>query len=528
MALSSLVVRCTVLVSTLHSGVGLVMPNASYVNHVPGVDNVRGTNPHLVALRRESSPVRRHGKVASFKTSYSGTIRVGTPAQEFRVVFDTGSGHIVLPAHECTSETCMKHERFDISKSLTAVAINADGSVVADSDVTDQIAIGYGSGEVTGEFVRDQVCVGEGDQSTCVVANVVMAIEMSPQPFKSFNFDGIVGLGLSNLALADSFSYFNMLAGGNQLDAPHFGVFLSEGEEGEESEIAFGGHNPTRLLEPLHWVPVAMPELGYWEVSIKAIRIDGRELEVCKDGTCRGVVDTGTSHLGVPAPYNVEVSQLLTQDAGDLFDCRLVQAPEVEIELPGMNLTLNPRNYMRRLPLRDGVTVGSPTGVVLEDGQPQVVVPTQEATQQLVAPADAYENLADVKRQCTPKVTRVNLPEPLGPKLFILGEPVLHRYYTVYDWEKLQVGFGLSNSRQNTQDLSSSGRGELPDEVEMLLMQETVQKLRRQSMHSDGDDDEDEMLFIQVTISVVIQRSEVSSNDPCMYESASPALAIDM
>ena len=27
-------------------------------------------------------------------------------------------------------------------------------------------------------------------------------------------------------------------------------------------------------------------------------------LEVCTDGTCRGVLDTGTSHLGVPAPYD--------------------------------------------------------------------------------------------------------------------------------------------------------------------------------------------------------------------------------
>ena len=35
---------------------------------------------------------------------------------------------------------------------------------------------------------------------------------------------------------------------------------------------------------------------------------------------------------------------------------------------------------------------------------------------------------------------KVKLPEPLGPKLFILGEPVLHRYYTVYDWEQKKVG----------------------------------------------------------------------------------------
>jgi len=493
---------------------GLVVPNSTstfLAKDTPGND------PYIVALRRESSPVRRQGKVASFKTSYSGTIRLGRPAQEFRVVFDTGSGHIVLPAVECESETCMKHERYDISKSESAVAINANGSPVADSDLTDQIAIGYGSGEVTGEFVREEVCVGEEDHSTCVVANVVMAIEMSPQPFKSFNFDGIVGLGLKNLALAETFSYFNVLAGSNKLSLPQFGVFLSEGEDGEESEIAFGGHNTRRLLEPLHFVPVAKPELGYWEVSIKAIRIDGRELEVCMDGTCRGVVDTGTSHIGVPAPYNVEVSDLLTRDAGDLLDCRLVQAPEIEIELPGINLTLNPRNYMRRLPLREGVTVGSPKGVVIDDG------PTQAPASQDIVSSSTED---DVNRQCTPRVTRVNLPEPLGPKLFILGEPILHRYYTVYDWANLQVGFGLSNSRQNTEDLSQlTGRGSLPQDVEMLLMQESMSSFRRPSTRFDNhdDDDEDETFFIQVTVSVVVQR-HATRDDSC----ASSPLALGM
>ena len=42
---------------------------------------------------------------------------------------------------------------------------------------------------------------------------------------------------------------------------------------------------------------------------------------------------------------------------------------------------------------------------------------------------------------------KVKLPEPLGPKLFILGEPVLHRYYTVYDWQEKKVpgkGVGMN------------------------------------------------------------------------------------
>jgi len=39
----------------------------------------------------------------------------------------------------------------------------------------------------------------------------------------------------------------------------------------------------------------------------------------------------------------------------------------------------------------------------------------------------------------------IDFPEPLGPKLFILGEPVLRKYYTVYDWQRRSVGFGLAN-----------------------------------------------------------------------------------
>ena len=72
-------------------------------------------------------------------------------------------------------------------------------------------------------------------------------------------------------------------------------------------------------------------------------------LEACKDGSCRGVLDTGTSHLGVPAPFDKDrrpkpeacdaklchqdLERRLKQDAGDLLDCRNAQAPQLDIEL---------------------------------------------------------------------------------------------------------------------------------------------------------------------------------------------------
>merc|ERR1719408_1119541 len=150
-------------------------------------------NPYLIPLRRESVPVRRHGKIASFKTSYSGVISVGSPQrQEFRVVFDTGSAHVVLPALECGSESCLLHRRYNMAASRSAALVNADGSVVEPGDYADQATIGFGTGEITGEFVKDRVCLGPADDKEvqaiegqprppCLDVSLIMAIEMSAQ-----------------------------------------------------------------------------------------------------------------------------------------------------------------------------------------------------------------------------------------------------------------------------------------------------------------------------------------------------------
>ncbi|CAK0879093.1 unnamed protein product, partial [Prorocentrum cordatum] len=236
------------------------------------------------------------------------------------------------------------------------------------------------------------------------------------------------------------------------------------GDDGEASEIAFGGHNPTRALEPLSWAPVALPGLGYWQVQILSVRIGGVALDVCQDGSCRGVIDTGSSHLGVPATHEAQVAALLTRPAGSAGeDCRFASAPEVEIEIPGRNLTLGPENYMRRMPLEENVSVGV-RGVSLNGssprrprggggGAPVVAAPPAGWAPRLRAPkedaADAAPARLAAPLQCRPKLMAVSLPEPLGPNLFILGEPVLHRYYTVFDSEHPQIGFGLAANRQN-------------------------------------------------------------------------------
>jgi hypothetical protein len=369
-----------------------------------------------------------------------------------------------------------------MNKSSSATPINVDGSVVPPGEMCDQVKIGFGTGSVTGEFVRDTLCLGSASEGgaqwrdrLCIETNIVTAVEMSTTPFKNFGFDGIMGLGLQVLALSPEFSIFHMLTQGNALGAPHFGVFLTDGEHGETSEIAIGGHNPVRLQEPLAWSPVANPELGYWLVDIVAFRVNGEEMDFCKDGSCRGVMDTGTSHLGVPAPHDKMIAQMLTADAGDLSDCREVQAPVIEIEIKGFNITLEPENYMRKLPLSKGVSVGSSKGVAL---------PSQASVTTTLPPSLVGADGNEVDRYCRPRLMPVNLPAPVGPHLFILGEPVLQRYYTVFDWKGLSIGLGLSSSAQNVKKKQQLLTENQPISDEILMFQVTitvspVQRVRR-------------------------------------------------
>jgi len=238
-------------IATVSCSMGFLIPVSAALN-TPVQDATLGVPVGLISLRRESVPVQRKGQVVAFKTSYSGTIHVGSPEpQEFRVVFDTGSGHVVLPSMKCSSDVCLKHRRFDATASESSVAVNTDGSLVSQGTEGDRVTIGYGTGKVTGELVREHVCLGpvagmlpprESNSSgqavtqaasTCATVHTVAATELSPNPFSLFSFVGVIGLGLRDLSLSREFNFFDILSRSGGMASSTFGIFLTEGEDGE-------------------------------------------------------------------------------------------------------------------------------------------------------------------------------------------------------------------------------------------------------------------------------------------------------
>jgi len=194
-----------------------------------------------------------------------------------------------------------------------------------------------------------------------------------------------------------------------------FGVFLASNQH-EGSEIAFGGWSAGHLAEELSWAPVHNPEVGHWIVGIKGLRVDNERLDFCDDGTCKAAVDTGTALLSVPPKVFREMFEHLRHESGLAGHCQ-GPGPLLHFEFEDFTVTLGPKEYSS---LR---TARSPL-----PRDPELAGQAGRASR------------PDLR--CFPLLMTLELEEPLGPKLFILGEPVLRKYYTVYDSEAKRVGFG--------------------------------------------------------------------------------------
>ncbi|NXS24513.1 CATE protein, partial [Mystacornis crossleyi] len=121
-----------------------------------------------------------------WQLEYFGQISIGTPPQNFTVVFDTGSSNLWVPSVYCVSKACAKHTRFRPTQSSTYQVIGTPFSIQ------------YGTGSLTGIIGSDQVAV-EG----LSVSNQQFAESIS-EPGKAFldaAFDGILGLAYPSLAV---------------------------------------------------------------------------------------------------------------------------------------------------------------------------------------------------------------------------------------------------------------------------------------------------------------------------------------
>ncbi|XP_042098588.1 pregnancy-associated glycoprotein 1-like isoform X2 [Ovis aries] len=212
---------------------------------------------------------------------HMGTITIGTPPQEFQVLFDTGSSFLWVPSISCKSSMCSTRARFRHLLSSTFRSTN----------VTFRIT--YESGRIKGIVVRDTVRIGD-----LVSTDQLFGLSTEENGFEGLPFEGILGLNYPNISSAGPIPIFDNLMKQGALSEPVFAFYLNN-------------------------------------ISMR------REVIACSDG-CEAIVDTGTAAIRGPSTLVNNIQKLIGAKPRGSKHCVPCSAVNT---LPSIIFTINSISY---------------------------------------------------------------------------------------------------------------------------------------------------------------------------------------
>ncbi|KAK4192192.1 aspartic peptidase domain-containing protein [Podospora australis] len=260
---------------------------------------------------------------------YFSEITIGTPAQTFKVVLDTGSSNLWVPSVECGSIACYLHTKYDSSASST---YKKNGTA---------FEIRYGSGSLSGFVSQDTMTIGD------IKIKEQDFAEATSEPGLTFafgRFDGILGLGFDRISVNGIVPPFYKMLEQKLIDEPVFAFKLADTEG--ESEVMFGGVDKDAYKGKITTIPLRRK--AYWEVDFDAISYGDDTAELENTGI---ILDTGTSLIALPSQLAEMLNAQLGAKKGYTgqysVDCnKRDQMKDVTFNLAGYNFTLGPYDYI--------------------------------------------------------------------------------------------------------------------------------------------------------------------------------------
>ncbi|MBZ3887313.1 Napsin-A [Sciurus carolinensis] len=329
---------------------------------------------------------------------YFGKIGLGTPPQNFSVVFDTGSSNLWVPSKRChfLSLPCWFHHRFDPKASSS---FQPNGT---------KFAIQYGTGRLNGILSKDNLTIGGIKGASVTFGEALWEPSLV---FTFAHFDGILGLGFPILAVGGVQPPLDTLVEQGLLDRPVFSFYLNRDSEGADGgELVLGGSDPTHYIPPLTFVPVTVP--AYWQIHMERVKVD-TGLTLCAQG-CAAILDTGTSLITGPSEeiqaLNVAIGGFPLLAGQYLIQCsKIPSLPTVSFLLAGVWFNLTAQDYVIQIARGDF-------------------------------------------RLCMSGFQGLDMPPPAGP-LWILGDVFLGTYVSVFDRGHVnggaRVGLARARSRES-------------------------------------------------------------------------------
>jgi hypothetical protein len=313
-------------------------------------------------------------------SQYYGEITLGTPAQSFEVIFDTGSADLWVASSNC-DDSCGRHAEYDSSKSSTYQANGTSFDIM------------YGSGPVSGYQSIDTLDMGGLTVPNQMFAEVTNA-EGLGAAYKLGKFDGILGMAFGVLSVNSVPTPFDNLVAEGAVDNAEFSFFLGNSNR-EKGELLLGGTDPAYYTGDITYVPLL--SATYWEITLDNFVVDGESYVTSTEH--KAIVDSGTSILTGPTEEVSKIAAALGGKEivpGEYFVKCDYDGPNFDFTIDGNVYTLTPKDYL------------------IPDG-----------------------NL------CLLGLMALDIPAPTGP-LWILGDVFMRKYYTVFDTANKRVGFALA------------------------------------------------------------------------------------
>jgi hypothetical protein len=267
-----------------------------------------------------------------------GNLSIGTPPQNVRVVFDTGS---------TTLWVANGPRGFQPDKSKTYLhSVNAN------------VSLTYGTGSASGSYGEDDVQIAGVKVPH---QSFVSATSLSWSHDKD-DFDGILGLGLGRQVaplqtirksgppkdgpkeLLDGLVAAGLIA----RDAFSFCFHARAGQALEDAEVRLGGPCSDGANEDFHHVPVIPASGPHWEVELDQFHWSGNEIfqrssgaTVLVDSGSYAIVISNATLAGSEHMRPVIPSAFASGVAG----CDLTSLPILGFELNGVVFELHPEDY---------------------------------------------------------------------------------------------------------------------------------------------------------------------------------------